>query len=92
MACDCCKKKQKEGEKKAEETTTGCFSCLKKQKEPPAKISVENETDKQPKLLDSLKCCGKQKVADSSCFPLGKRKESWGDRADSILSSTTATR
>lgn len=69
-----------------------CLSCMKKPKEPteqpPARISFEDETGKNKKWFDRLKCCGKQKVSDStSCFPLGKRKESWAERRQSILSS-----
>lgn len=95
LACDCYKKNPSiETTGEEEEATPGCLSCLRKQKEqqqqPPARINFENETGKGVKWIDRLKCCGKQKVSDSaSCFPLGKRKESWAERQSSILSSTT---
>lgn len=95
MACDCCKKKENTEARQEAEKSTGCFSCLKKDKVeriPQAKINIENETEKKPKLLDRLKCCGKQKVGDSSCFTLGKRKGSLNDRRDSIFSSTVPSK
>ncbi|KAJ8930147.1 hypothetical protein NQ314_017077 [Rhamnusium bicolor] len=87
-------KKEPEQQDKVEEQEveeaekSGCFSCLKKKEkiDEPVRINVEDETGKKLKLWDKLKCCNKHKVRDTSCFPTGKRKDSWVERRDSILS------
>lgn len=55
-------------------------------------FTAENEATKKPRLLDRLKCCGKNKVADKSqgCCPRPNRKEKWASRADSILGEPVA--
>ncbi|CAH0546679.1 unnamed protein product [Brassicogethes aeneus] len=76
-------------DQREEDGKTGCFNCRKKK---PAmeqvRINIEpNEDDPKPKFMDRLKCCGKNKVGDTTgCFSKGKRKESWTERRDSILS------
>ncbi|RZC34334.1 serine/threonine-protein kinase nek3 [Asbolus verrucosus] len=89
MSCKRCKKQkdeQKDESKKSEEEPekTGCFNCRKKK--PDVTINIENDEPKQ-KLWDRLKCCGKNKVRDTSCFPIGKRKNSWAERRDSSILS-----
>ncbi|XP_057671886.1 putative uncharacterized protein DDB_G0277255 [Diorhabda carinulata] len=76
--CGCCKINSKS------KTDASCFNCFKR-KQAPASIVVEDETQKKPKLIERFNCFKKQKVGDaSSCFPVGKRKESWVERADSL--------
>lgn len=75
-----------------ESEKTGCFRCGggKKKKKSEVRINIEDEDDDGTKksCLDRLKCCGKNKVGDNtSCFPTGKRKNSWAERRDSILSN-----
>jgi hypothetical protein len=71
-------KTEEEGAKK------GCFGC--RRKKPEVTINIENDEPKK-KLWERMKCCGKNKVGDTGCFPTGKRKESWvAERRDSILS------
>ncbi|CAG9838850.1 unnamed protein product [Diabrotica balteata] len=80
--CSCCRKGPKKTSKS--KTDAGCFNCFKR-KPQPASIVIENETQQKPKLLERLNCCKKQKVGDSSsCFPTGRRKDSWVERADSL--------
>ncbi|XP_064211041.1 protein stum [Tribolium castaneum] len=89
MSCKRCKKQKDETKdelkKEREETgKTGCFNCRKKK--PDVTINIENDEPK-PKFWDRMKCCKRNKVGDTGCFPTGKRKESWvGERRDSILS------
>lgn len=78
-----------EGETDGDSEKTGCFSCGNKKikKKSEVRINIEDE-DEEPKksCLERMKCCGKNKVGDTSCFPSGKRKDSWAERRDSILS------
>lgn len=92
MTCDCCSKKPENIEEAKEENNpkVDCLSCFKKQNKereaPPARINFETETKKGTKWTDRLKCCGKRKVGDSTtCFSLGKRKDNWAERRNSIL-------
>ncbi|XP_018567268.1 protein stum [Anoplophora glabripennis] len=88
MSCKCCKKESSpEIQDKVPVEPKGCFGCLKKKSQSPVVINIEDETGKKTKLWDKLKCCNKHKVTDTSCFPKGKRKDSWVERRDSILGS-----
>ncbi|KAJ8944823.1 hypothetical protein NQ318_013160 [Aromia moschata] len=96
MACQRCKKTatQQDHEQNQEEDTkqkTGCFSCLKQKKEEPVRINIENETGMKPKLWNKMKCCNRDKVRDTSCFPTGKRKDSWVERRESAFGEQICT-
>ncbi|XP_044268962.1 protein stum-like [Tribolium madens] len=89
MSCKRCKKQKDENKgdlkKDSEEVEKrSCFSCRKKK--PDVTINIENDEPK-PKFWERMKCCKRNKVGDTGCFPTGKRKESWvAERRDSILS------
>lgn len=91
IPCKCCKKEtepqQPKEEQNEDDTKTGCFNCRKK-KPDQVQINIEPQEDEpKKKFLDRLKCCGKNKVGDrTGWFSKVKRKESWAQRRDSILS------
>lgn len=55
------------------------------------RISIESdETTKATTIWERMKCCGRNKVGDQSaggCFQIGKRKDSWAERRDSIFNN-----
>ncbi|XP_030756354.1 protein stum isoform X2 [Sitophilus oryzae] len=92
--CRSCKRVPKVVKSNEEVHTTGCFKCLKKSKKEPKReqirINVEDESEQtKAKFWNKLNCCKKNRVGDTqSCFPIGKRKESWVERsAGSFLES-----
>ncbi|XP_076262983.1 mechanosensory transduction mediator stumble [Rhynchophorus ferrugineus] len=92
--CSCCKRAPKVEEVQEEPQSSGCFKCLKKSKKTQGEqirinIEDENGVEKKPTCWEKIKCCKKNKVGDNqSCFPIGKRKESWAERrTESIIES-----
>ncbi|CAG9855919.1 unnamed protein product [Phyllotreta striolata] len=82
MCAGCASKKPPAAAKP--KTDISCLSCFKKKPESTS-IVIEETDDKKPGFLQRLNCFKKQKIGDvSSCFPTGKRKGSWVERAGSL--------
>ncbi|XP_065161547.1 protein stum-like isoform X2 [Atheta coriaria] len=96
MCCACCKKSDKADPTQDKPQNQGCFACLKKKKlhdvEEIIISSAEEVEGAKKSFMDKLKCCScrrSNKVGDSTtgCCGLGKKKEKWTERRDSILSA-----
>ncbi|XP_017784920.1 PREDICTED: protein stum-like isoform X2 [Nicrophorus vespilloides] len=95
LACARCKSKTDEINETDDKTKKGCFSCLKKKKKEVEEIIItdtEGTIKKSLTVMDRLKCCRSNKIGDevtTGCCGRKKRKDSWANRRDSILSEPT---